>query len=145
MESKKESKTNKKELIISIVIASIVTIVLLVVIGVMRYEFAYRGTDKKALEFIADITSTAGFIGLLFWMIAYVSSKGAFDIIIYGTKKMVFAIFRKNPRSGLPRTYAEYVEIQREKDKAIHLPFLIITGGVFLLGIILLIIHYSLK
>ena len=134
--------SSKKLLIINYVMSVVTVIIIGVIIGFMRYEFAYKGTDKKVLEFIADIISVTGFIALMFWAIAFMASKGAFDMITYGTKKMFNAIFRRNPRSGLPRTYTEYVEAKRSKTSN-HWPFLYVSSGTFIIGIILLIIYYS--
>lgn len=143
MKDENEQVSKKKLLIINYVVSSTVIIIIGVVVGLMRYEFAYKGTNKKALEFLGDVISVTGLFGLMFWLIAFVASKGAFDMIAYGTKKMFYAIFKKNPRAGLPRTYAEYVELKRSKERAFHWPFLYISSGVFIIGIILLIINYS--
>ena len=123
--------------------AVVVHVIIGVIFGLIRYFNAYSGTEKKALEFLADVFSITGLIGVLIWLLMLVSAYGAFSMIVYGTKKMFFAIFKRNPRSGLPRTYTEYVETKRAKGVNYNFIFLIVSGIVLVVGIVLLVIHYS--
>lgn len=138
-----EIQTKSLSNLLRYIISIAVVVIIGVVFGLIRYFNAYRGTSKTILEFFADVTSVTGLIGLLVWLLMLVSMAGAFDMIVYGTKKMFFAIFKKNPRSGLPRTYREYIEIKHNKERNYQFPFLIVASIVLLVGIILLVIHYS--
>ena len=139
-----EKGFNKKVLITYIVSAGIV-LTIGVIFGLMLYFFSYKDTEKTALQYWADVVSATGALGVLVWLFALMTSYGAFDMIAYGTRKMFNAIFRRNPRTGLPRTYTEYVESKREKEHNNYWPFLFISLGILVVGIILLIIHYSIQ
>ena len=137
-----EKGFNKKVLITYIVSAGIV-LTIGVIFGLMLYFFSYKDTEKTVLQYWADVVSATGALGVLVGLFALMTSYGAFDMIVYGTRKMFNAIFRRNPRTGLPRTYTEYVESKREKEHNNYWPFLFISLGILVVGIILLIIHYS--
>ena len=134
---------SKKKLIISYVVSASIVLVLGVIFGLILYFFQYKDTEKTTLQYWADVVSVTGAMGVLMWLFILMTSYGAFDMIVYGTRKMFNAIFRRNPRTGLPRTYTEYVESRREKEHDNYLPFLFISLGILVVGIILLIIHYS--
>lgn len=134
---------SKKKLIISYVVSASIVLVLGVIFGLILYFFQYKDTEKTMLQYWADVVSVTGAMGVLMWLFVLMTSYGAFDMIVYGTRKMFNAIFRRNPRTGLPRTYTEYVESRREKEHDNYLPFLFISLGILVVGIILLIIHYS--
>ena len=139
-----EKGFNKKVLITYIVSAGIV-LTIGVIFGLMLYFFSYKDTEKTVLQYWADVVSATGALGVLVWLFALMTSYGAFAMIAYGTRKMFNAIFRRNPRTGLPRTYTEYVESKREKEHNNYWPFLFISLGILVVGIILLIIHYSIQ
>ena len=137
-----EKGFNKKLLIIYIVSFGVL-LTIGVVFGLLLYFLSYKGTEKTMIQYWADVVSVTGAIGALLWLFALITNLGALDMIIYGTKKMIYAIFRRNPRAGLPRTYAEYVESKRDKKYNKYWPFLFISLGILVVGIILLIINYS--
>ena len=134
---------SKKRLIISYLVSASIVITVGVIFGLVLYFFQYKGTEKTMLQYWADVVSVTGAISVLMWLFVLMTSYGAFDMIVYGTRKMFNAIFRRNPRTGLPRTYTEYVESRREKERNKYWPFLFISLGILVVGIILLIIHYS--
>ena len=135
---------SKKRLIITYLVSAGIVITIGVIFGLMLYFLQYKGTEKTMLQYWADVISVTGAVSVLLWLFALVASYGAFDMIVYGTRKMFNAIFRKNPRSGLPRTYTEYVESKHEKERNNYWPFLFISLGILVVGIILLITYYSL-
>ena len=134
---------SKKRLIITYLVSAGIVITIGVIFGLMLYFLQYKGTEKTMLQYWADVISVTGAVSVLLWLFALVASYGAFDMIVYGTRKMFNAIFRRNPRSGLPRTYTEYVESKRDKEHNSYWPFLFVSLGILVVGIILLIIHYS--
>lgn len=134
---------SKKRLIITYIVSAGIVITIGVIFGLMLYFLQYKGTEKTMLQYWADVISVTGAVSVLIWLFALVASYGAFDMIVYGTRKMFNAIFRRNPRSGLPRTYTEYVESKRDKEHNSYWPFLFVSLGILVVGIILLIIHYS--
>ena len=134
---------SKKRLIITYLVSAGIVITIGVIFGLMLYFLQYKGTEKTMLQYWADVISVTGAVSVLLWLFALVASYGAFDMIVYGTRKMFNAIFRRNPRSGLPRTYTEYVESKKDKEHNSYWPFLFVSLGILVVGIILLIIHYS--
>lgn len=142
VEEEQQSGSNKRLLVSYIVSVSIV-ITLGVIFGLILYFFQYKGTEKTMLQYWADVVSVTGAMGVLMWLFVLMTSYGAFDMLVYGTRKMFNAIFRRNPRTGLPRTYTEYVESKHDREHNNYLPFLFISLGILVVGIILLIIHYS--
>ena len=138
-----QQQGSKKRLVISYLVSAGIVITLGVIFGLVLYFFQYQGTEKTMLQYWADVISVTGAMSVLMWLFVLMTSYGAFDMIVYGTRKMFNAIFRRNPRTGLPRTYTEYVESKREKEHNKYWPFLFISLGILVVGIILLIIHYS--
>ena len=139
-----QKKGARKRLVISYLVSVGIVITIGVIFALLLYFFQYKGTEKSALQYWADVISVTGAVSVLVWLFVLVTSLGAFDMIIYGTRKMFNAIFRRNPRSGLPRTYTEYVESKHEKERNNYWPFLFISLGILVVGIILLITYYSL-
>ena len=138
-----QEKGFNKKLLITYIVSFGIVITIGVIFGLMLYFFSYKGTEKTMIQYWADVVSATGAVGVLIWLFALLTSYGAFDMIVYGTRKMFNAIFRRNPRTGLPRTYTEYVESRREKEHNNYWPFLFISLGILVVGIILLIINYS--
>ena len=143
LEEEDNGNNTKKKMVISFIVALAINVLIGVAFGLILYFASYRGTSKTALQYWADVISVTGTIGVSMWLFALVTSFGAFDMIVYGTKKMFFAIFRRNPRSGLPRTYLEYVESKKDKRTNRYWPFLIISLCILFAGVILLITYYS--
>lgn len=139
-----QKKGARKRLVISYLVSAGIVVTIGVIFALLLYFFQYKGTEKSALQYWADVISVTGAVSVLVWLFVLVTSLGAFDMIIYGTRKMFNAIFRRNPRSGLPRTYTEYVESKHEKERNNYWPFLFISLGILVVGIILLITYYSL-
>lgn len=139
-----QQKGATKRLVISYLVSAGIVITIGVIFALLLYFFQYKGTEKTALQYWADVVSVTGAVSVLVWLFVLLTSLGAFDMIVYGTRKMFNAIFRKNPRSGLPRTYTEYVESKHEKERNNYWPFLFISLGILVVGIILLITYYSL-
>ena len=139
-----QQKGANKRLVISYLVSAGVVITIGVIFALLLYFFQYKGTEKTALQYWADVISVTGAVSVLVWLFVLITNLGAFDMIVYGTRKMFNAIFRRNPRSGLPRTYTEYVESKHEKERNNYWPFLFISLGILVVGIILLITYYSL-
>ena len=139
-----QQKGATQRLVISYLVSAGIVITIGVIFALLLYFFQYKGTEKTALQYWADVVSVTGAVSVLVWLFVLLTSLGAFDMIVYGTRKMFNAIFRKNPRSGLPRTYTEYVESKHEKERNNYWPFLFISLGILVVGIILLITYYSL-
>ena len=76
------------------------------------------------------------------YFIYYVSDEGAFDIIAYSIQLVWVMTFHRNVReTKLPKTYAEYRQLKREKPR-LNLKFILLSGSLFLVvGIVFLILY----
>ena len=93
-------------------------------------------SDNK-YRVLSDSFFVGGAMPILFWLLAWVNEKGAFDMIVYGVRKVFSYAFRIKPeKSNLPPTYADYVEMKRAKKKPFHYEMLEVGGVFLLLGII---------
>jgi|GEM_PF-1582401 len=64
----------------------------------------------------ADSFFASGILGLMLWLLFWVSRKGAFDILVYGVGRFIDVVFRLHPENQkMPKTYGEYVERRRAK------------------------------
>lgn len=98
-------------------------------------EIDYASTPLRVW---GDSLAIAGLLCLLFWALVWVSEEGAFDIIVYGTRKFLAYLFRPHPEQGtLPKTYYDYVMERRAKPRKAFPGFLAISGLIGLAGLIL--------
>ena len=92
--------------------------------------------DDNKYRVLSDSFFVSGAMPILFWLLAWVNEKGAFDMIVYGVRKVFSYAFRIKPeKSNLPPTYADYVEMKRAKKKPFHYEMLEVGGAFLLLGI----------
>ncbi len=93
--------------------------------------------NENKYRVLSDSFFVGGSLPILFWLLVWVSEKGAFDMIVYGVRKVFSFTFRIKPeKSNLPPTYADYVEMKRSKQKPFHYEMLEVGGLFLLLGII---------
>ncbi len=105
---------------------------LLVVLGYMKKKY------DPSYEFIfLDALSLSGFIAILVSCFIWVSQEGAFDILIYGTKKFLKSFSRQKENDPLPKTFIEYVQIRRDKTKLPILPTIVVAFIPIIIYIIL--------
>ena len=143
----KETKEEKQKLftkayVIGLIISLAATVSMGVIIFFARYYGGMLGTDDRLFISLTDAFSISGFLSILFFLIVWVSNYGAFDAISYSIQLMWNNIFHRNIRDAkLPRTYAEYRELKRGKQRA-NTTFMLFPGLLFLtVGVILLIIY----
>lgn len=100
-------------------------------------------TNNK-YRILSDSFFIGGLMPILFWLLVWVSEKGAFDLIVYSVRKVFSFAFRIHPeKSNLPPTYADYVEQKRAKNKPFHYELLEVAGAFLLLGIIFAFVSLS--
>ncbi len=92
--------------------------------------FMITGKDSKYQ--LVDAFTVTGFIVLLFSCLLFVAGAGAFDLLIYGVRKLINSFRRYNPNGSLPKTFHEYRTINSEKEK-IDLKGGIAVGLLFLI------------
>src|SRR5574344_958498 len=69
---------------------------------------------------LCDAFCFTGIISICAFGFTWLSSQGAFDLIVFGVKKAFYTIFySKDPvrARDLPATYADYANEKREKDR----------------------------
>ena len=129
-------------LIVSFVVAALlsVAVMLFELFGPSRFTW-----QDNAFRILSDSFSVAGVLTALFWCLGWASSKGAFDLLVYSTRKMLSFMFRWHPEnSNLPSTYADYVEMKHGGEKKPFHGELLYVGALFLLiGIIFALIEMA--
>lgn len=119
-------------------------VVTVIAIGAGFADVYSRGIsfENKTGMVFADAIGIAGVFCLCFWLLLFVSRKGAFDIIVYGVKKLFDVTFHTHPEnSKLPATYYDYVVEQRSKEHRAFTPFLIFSSLFTVVGLVLSIIY----
>lgn len=102
--------------------------------------------EKNGYRMLSDSFSLGGLLPILFWLLVWVSEKGAFDLIAYSVRKLFSFTFHIHPeKSNLPPTYADYVAIKKAKRKPFHYELLIVGGTFLLLGLIFILVWYKLE
>lgn len=146
-ENKEQDEGKKlfaKGFLISLIITTVVLLVTAFLIAVIEYYAIENLMSERHpyLHIIADGVGVSGLLGILIYLMSFVSSKGAFDFLSYSVQLLVLNIFNpKYRQEKFPKTYYDYKVL---KDSANRKPLLgiIIASVPFLLaGIILLIIY----
>jgi hypothetical protein len=126
----------------SYVIETIVSflIVALLCVGVALADVFARqiSFELEPLRVLGDAFGVAGLFGVSLWMLVWLSTEGAFDIIVYGVRKVFNVTFQHMmANSTLPDSYADYVAMKRAKKHDHHYPFSLISFVFFVIGLIL--------
>lgn len=100
--------------------------------------------NHNKYRILSDSFFIGGSMPILFWLLVWVSEKGAFDLIVYSVRKVFSFAFRIHPeKSNLPPAYADYVEQKRAKKKPFHYELVLIGGIFLLLGIVFAFVSLS--
>jgi hypothetical protein len=136
----KKKRFFKEALIASFGLAAIFVTVFLV----EYFPAALYGTYP--LRCYADSFGVAGILGICFWLLLFVSSKGALDMLVYSIKKVWVVTFNVHPeKASLPDTFYEYEQEKRGKPAKRFFGVLAISGVFFLLGLILTFVSLGLE
>ena len=128
-EQKRKSEAFIKGLIISLIVNGLLTGLII--------AFTATNNDQLGLsewlKLITDAFSIPGMFTLLLYLMFWVSQKGAFDALSYSIQLVFVTIFHKDTKeANLPATYAEYRAL-KEKEEKKDSNYLLISGGIFLL------------
>lgn len=134
-----------REKILSILKYSLISLIASIICGVIvgLLDVYSKGVSftEYAIRVFADAFTVSGILNMLFFLLVVLAREGAFDMIVYGTKRFFIFIFKKNPEeSSLPRTYFDYVVQKRGDKKRNHFEYLIFPFIFFVIGLILSII-----
>lgn len=115
-----------------------VVAVLCVAAGLMDVYSRGIDFDLHPGMVFADAFAMGGGLCLLFWLLLWVSQRGAFDIIVYSIGRMIDVIFHLHEENQrMPKNFGDYVLAKRGKKHKHFYPFLIESAAVFAIGIIL--------
>ncbi len=136
---------------VRVLITSLLVLILTgVIIGVVEYYTLTNGPegtgkDKNLImHILSDAFSLSGLLGLCFFALSYISSKGAFDILSYSIQTLFLVTFRpKYRQTSFPKTYYDYKVMKDTKRKKPVSILLLSSGTFFIVGIILLIIYIN--
>ncbi len=136
---------------VRILISSLLVLILTgLLIGFVEYYTLTNGPegtgqDKNLImHILSDSFSLSGLLGLCFFALSYISSKGAFDILAYSVQTLFLVTFRpKYRQTSFPKTYYDYKVMKDTKRKKPVSILLVSSGTFFLVGIILLIIYIN--
>ena len=134
-----------REKILSILKYSLISLITSIICGVIvgLLDVYSKGVSftEYAIRVFADAFTVSGILNMLFFLLVILAREGAFDMIVYSTKRFFIFIFKKNPEeSSLPRTYFDYVVQKRGDKKRNHFEYLIFPFIFFIIGLILSII-----
>ena len=134
-----------REKIISILKYSLISLITSIICGVIVGLLDVYSKDisftENTIRVFADAFTVSGILNMLFFLLVILAREGAFDMIVYSTKRFFIFIFKKNPEeSSLPRTYFDYVVQKRGDKKRNHFEYLIFPFIFFIIGLILSII-----
>ena len=134
-----------REKILSILKYSLISLITSIICGVIvgLLDVYSKGVSftEYAIRVFADAFTVSGILNMLFFLLVVLAREGAFDMIVYGTKRFFIFIFKKKPEeSSLPRTYFDYVVQKRGDKKRNHFEYLIFPFIFFVIGLILSII-----
>lgn len=139
----KEKKDFDKGFLIGFIICLLVCSFISVIVVLQEIYGLQRDFASQNLLILTDAFTISGGLMLLFYLLVFVSDEGAFDMISYSIQLVWVVTFHKNVReTRLPKNYAEYRELKRNKPR-LNLRFILFSGLIFfIIGIILLIIYH---
>ena len=135
-----EKRGIDKGFIIGFIISLIICAFIAGLIIIQELYGLNRNFNDNLNIILCDAFSISGLLLCLFYIFCYVSDEGAFDILAYSIH-LVWGIHRNVRETKLPKTYAEYRQLKREKPR-LNLKFILLSGSLFLLvGIVFLILY----
>lgn len=139
----KEKKDFDRGFLIGFIICLLVCSFISVIVVLQEIYGLQRDFASQNLLILTDAFTISGGLMLLFYLLVFVSDEGAFDMISYSIQLVWVVTFHKNVReTRLPKNYAEYRELKRNKPR-LNLRFILFSGLIFfIIGIILLIIYH---
>ncbi len=151
MSEKEESKKQKEPFFnkgfwisfsVSFALASIIS----VLIGIIEfYSQTGAGYLTDALAISLDSLALSGLLLLLFFLLQFFSTLGAFDFLAYSLKTLIYTIFKPHfKEQGFPATYYDY-KLLKDNESRKPAFALLFVGFLFLLAGVILYIVYKAK
>jgi len=121
------------------------TIVTFLFISVVCFSLALVDVFVRRISFeietfrvLGDAFGVSGLFCFSLWMLVWLSDEGAFDMIVYGVRKVFNVTFQHMMlNSSLPDSYVDYVAMRRAKKHNRHYPFFFVSLLFFAIGLVL--------
>ena len=129
-------------------IISLVALTLLGGLIALIEYFALRDVVKThiVLHILGDAFGLSGLLGFAGFVLGYVSSKGAFDLLSYSTKLIILNVFApKWRKENFPKTYYDYKVIKDHEERKAVFPLLWVSLIYTAVGVAIIIIYSNLK
>ena len=129
-------------------IISLVALTLLGGLIALIEYFALRDVVKThlVLHILGDAFGLSGLLGFAGFVLGYVSSKGAFDLLSYSTKLVILNVFApKWRKENFPKTYYDYKVIKDHEERKAVFPLLWVSLIYTVVGVAIIIIYSNLK
>ena len=88
---------------------------------------------------LCDAFFVPGVIMLCFGLLVFATNGGAFDMLAFSVIKL-FDLFKRDLTKSKYRTFYDYREVQKEKNRQ-FVSFIIIGGGFLLVGIVFWLVY----
>ncbi len=109
------------------------------------YSQTGAGYAVNPLAISVDCFALSGLLLLLFFLLQYFSTLGAFDFLAYSLKTLIYTIFKPHFKAqGFPATYYDY-KLLKDNENRKPVFALLFVGGIYLLVGIILYIVYKMK
>ena len=136
----------RKKFVRTLIISAIGLLILTGIIALIEYS-AFKGLSDPnlALRIIGDSIGLSGILGICWFVLTYVASKGAFDLLSYSTKLLFLVTFRpKYRKENFPKSYYEYKVLHDSENRRAVYPLLWLSLIFLGAGIIILTIYANL-
>jgi len=114
-------------------------------IGGLGFYLSYINNvgERSLVKNLTDGFTLPSITFISIYLIVLLSSKGVFDILGYSLKVVIYNTFRKNVKeTSLEKSYEEY-RLNKQERQTTSPIYLLVIGGVHLIGMIIsLIIYY---
>lgn len=138
-------KRFKKDLITALITLTVTAILVGLLVFISIKDQLKAKPELLIAQVLTDAFSISGVLGICFFGLAFVSSKGAFDLLSYSVKLIFLNAFRpKYRKDSFPKTFYDYKVKKDSLDRRAPLMMLFIALAYLAIGIIMLVIYNSL-
>lgn len=147
--SDRGNSKSRKDFWIQFLIGSLIVIAVAIITAIAVYvnltSWENRESQPKfVFHILADAFSISGLVGLLFYLMTFVSSQGAFDMLSYSVQLVFLITFRRKYREeNFPKNYYEYKVMKDHEERKAYAGLLWPSLIFLVIGIILLIIYMN--
>lgn len=146
-EKQKKKIWNKRFILRLIISFSVITLTAGLIALIEYFSLTAEGvtTPKQLpLHILVDAFGISGVIGIAFFCLNWIATKGAFDMLSYGIQVVFLTTFRPKYReTNFPKTFYDYKVLKNSKPRTPLMALLFVSLLFLLTGIILLIIKMN--